>query len=733
MRKHLPIALAGAALLAGATAGTVQAAPGAKGPRGGDARNLPGFVKKWEGEKQTAADQVARGAAKPNGKGVVKLKNGKYVQHSLETTEQMTIALVDFSDLKHNSIPEPDRSVDNSTYWTPDFTVQHYRDMLFAPGGGSYGKPSLRDFYQELSSGRFSWDGQVSNWTTLAGTQADYGANKAADGDDSANGPVSRVVKATLDGLTARATTAASTSPRPTRPDRYDCDGDGNFNEPDGYIDHFQMVHAGEGEDADGGPQATRSGATAPTPTQRRRGPDGAANKGGYQLGNTGLWVGDYTIEAENGGMGVFAHEFGHDLGLPDYYDTNGGENSTGFWSLMSSGSWGSYAEDPSIGTTPMHMDAYAKQYLGWLDLAQANAGDKRSVQPRPGGARHQGRLPGAWRSTCRPTSGRSRRSRRTGPTRTTCTPTRATAWTTAPSDAGSPLTADTPVSMRANWDIEQDWDYAYLDTRSAARGSTCDLRLDHREPERPELRPGDHGHLGRLADGHGHAAGGHDGLPPALLDRRRGQRRGPRGRRGEVRLHHRSDGRPTSSTLGGWRKVTGGSTPRRTTTGTWRSRARRSCRTARSAGPTSSRRPPGWRSTATPRACCSGTATRAWPTTTRTSTSEPGRDPPDRQPPGAHDHAGRQRKVWSGRWQAWDAPFSVDRQQITLVQAGVGSKTYTADPVTTFWDSSPTAYYNPQIPANSVKTAGSGRAGCGSSKASKDRTSYTVKLDSKK
>ncbi len=32
--------------------------------------------------------------------------------------------------------------------------------------------------------------------------------------------------------------------------DRYDYDGDGNFDEPDGYIDTFQSVHAGEGEEA---------------------------------------------------------------------------------------------------------------------------------------------------------------------------------------------------------------------------------------------------------------------------------------------------------------------------------------------------------------------------------------------------------------------------------------------------------------------------------------------------
>ena len=356
--------------------------------------------------------------------------------------------------------------MDNSTYWTPDFTVQHYRDMLFAPGGGSYGKPSLRDFYQELSSGRFSWDGQVSNWTTLAGTQADYGANKAADGDDSANGPVSRVVKATLDGLTASGNYGGIDITKADKTDRYDCDGDGNFNEPDGYIDHFGMVHAGEGEDADGGPNAIWSHRSYANPNDDE-GPTGC-HKGGYQLGSTGLWVGDYTIEAENGGMGVFAHEFGHDLGLPDYYDTSyGSENSTGFWSLMSSGSWGSFAEDPYIGTSPMHMDAYAKQYLGWLDL---DAGERRRqahVQARPGRARHEGRLPGAGGQPARPTSARRSRSRRTGPTRTTCTPTRATASTTRPSARWTRRCRPTrPSRCGRTGTSRTDWDYAYLDAK---------------------------------------------------------------------------------------------------------------------------------------------------------------------------------------------------------------------------------------------------------------------------
>ncbi len=93
-------------------------------------------------------------------------------------------------------------------------------------------------------------------------------------------------------------------------------------------------------------------------------GPAGNEN-GGIQIGDTGFWIRDYTTEPENGGLGVFAHEFAHDLGVPDYYDTQDGDNSTGFWTLMSQGSWQSHG-DGAIGTTPMHMGAPDKLFLGW-------------------------------------------------------------------------------------------------------------------------------------------------------------------------------------------------------------------------------------------------------------------------------------------------------------------------------------------------------------------------------
>ncbi len=72
---------------------------------------------------------------------------------------------------------------------------------------------------------------------------------------------------------------------------------------------------------------------------------------GGIQIGDSDFWVGKYTIQPENGGVGVFAHEYGHDLGLPDLYDYYG-ENGTGFWTLMSSGSWMDEGRTPSA-TSP--------------------------------------------------------------------------------------------------------------------------------------------------------------------------------------------------------------------------------------------------------------------------------------------------------------------------------------------------------------------------------------------
>ena len=88
---------------------------------------------------------------------------------------------------------------------------------------------------------------------------------------------------------------------------------------------------------------------------------------GGLQIGNSNYWIGDYTIEPENGGVGVFAHEFAHDLGLPDLYATQGGENSTAWWTIMSQGSYGT-VNGQDLGSAPTHFSAWEKFQLGFLN-----------------------------------------------------------------------------------------------------------------------------------------------------------------------------------------------------------------------------------------------------------------------------------------------------------------------------------------------------------------------------
>ncbi|MFF9211138.1 MULTISPECIES: immune inhibitor A domain-containing protein [unclassified Streptomyces] len=352
--------------------------------------------KTQEAQRQEALDQVISGKAQvkdKNGSKVVQLKSkkgdSKYVELGREKTDKIFTILVEFGDQAdpkfggtpgplHNTIPQPDRTKDNSTAWQADYDRRHFQDLYFGTGKNV---ESVKKYYEKQSSGRYSVDGEVSDWVKVPYNEARYGNNACG----STNCPsVWNVVSDGLNAWVAQQKAAGRTDAQIKSDvaqfdqwDRYDYDGDGNFNEPDGYIDHFQIVHAGEDESAGGGAEGTNAiwahrwyafgtdaGATGP-----------ANNRlGGAQIGNTGIWVGDYTIQPENGGLGVYAHEYGHDLGLPDEYDTAGGENSTGFWTLMSSGSWLGRGEN-AIGDLPGDMNAWDKLQLGWLNYDTAKAG----------------------------------------------------------------------------------------------------------------------------------------------------------------------------------------------------------------------------------------------------------------------------------------------------------------------------------------------------------------------
>ena len=50
----------------------------------------------------------------------------------------------------------------------------------------------------------------------------------------------------------------------------------------------------------------------------------------------------------ERSPLGVWVHEFGHELGLPDLYDTDGSSEGIGHWGVMASGSWTDNGETPA-------------------------------------------------------------------------------------------------------------------------------------------------------------------------------------------------------------------------------------------------------------------------------------------------------------------------------------------------------------------------------------------------
>ncbi|MFI5934867.1 immune inhibitor A domain-containing protein [Actinoplanes sp. NPDC051494] len=382
--------------------------------------------------RQQAVTDVLTGKSKPferNGSTVVKVgetagsgianrslaaaedTTDQYVELERENTDRIFVILAEFGNTRHpsypdvdsdpatpgpatfegplhNAIPEPDRGVDNSTIWRSDYSADYYRDLYFGEGAGV---ESLKTYMQTQSSGRYSVDGEVTDWVKVQYNEARYGRDLCGSHVCS---NVQQLVRDAANQWVADQRTAGRTEDEIVadlasfdQHDRYDYDNDGDFNEPDGYIDHFQIVHAG-GDQADGDPQqgedaiwSHRSYVSAGD--QGNTGP--ANNKlGGTQVGSTGLWIGDYTMQPENGGMSVFAHEYTHDLGLPDDYDTTGrGDNANEYWTLMAQNRL-TTPTDEGIGTRAGDMGAWNKLQLGWLDYEVVVAGQQKTLELGP-------------------------------------------------------------------------------------------------------------------------------------------------------------------------------------------------------------------------------------------------------------------------------------------------------------------------------------------------------------
>lgn len=288
-------------------------------------------------------------------------------------TDKVLVLAIDYPDYKNGSITKEETDM-----WYEDYPKSHYQDMIFGHDGykGPDGKTyvSMKQYYEQQSGGSYSVEGEIAGWYTADHEAAYYGANYPGPEDSDI-----RPRQLVFEALKKAAQDPNVDLSDYDAWDRDDYDGDGVYAEPDGLIDHLMVIHAGVGEEAGGGSLggdaiwSHRSKiSTGPVAV-----PGGTSNSDRWG-GILGAW--DYTIEPEDGAAGVFTHEFGHDLGLPDEYDTqySGAGEPVEYWSLMSSGSWGGAIP----GTEPPGISPYSRQMLqslhggNWLSGATLNSTD---------------------------------------------------------------------------------------------------------------------------------------------------------------------------------------------------------------------------------------------------------------------------------------------------------------------------------------------------------------------
>src|SRR2546427_328397 len=351
MRAALSFLVA-AILLSPAIVVTVRAPSSAKHPSVDGGPDLmppqPG-VQSWPGPRGAAAPIRSPGPTQTTG------------------TSKVLVLLVDFTDVTHDASH------------TPAFMDGVFNDV--SPGANS-----LRAYYSEVSYGALTIQATViAAWFPSAHPMSDYGADGSNPPDD-ANGPIYRLVTETV----RLADPSVDFS-------QFDANGDG-------IVDHLTVVHAGAGQESGGSSDLIWS--------HRWNVLDADPTVPGYQpLRADGVQVDGYTMVSESSPVGVVAHEFGHDLGLPDLYDTDGSSDGAGVWDPMSLGSW----NGAPAGSSPAALSAWSRIRLGWGTSTAGTAGEP-TRPPTAAGWRARGGAGGPESSPrgaqrCPPQSpGRSRR-----------------------------------------------------------------------------------------------------------------------------------------------------------------------------------------------------------------------------------------------------------------------------------------------------------------------------------
>ncbi|WP_124727269.1 immune inhibitor A domain-containing protein [Staphylospora marina] len=297
--------------------------------------------KAWKGRKAVQERSAERIDA-------MKENTPERISGKTKHVDNAVVALIEFPDFPHNNI---EREGD-AHFWVEDFTPDHYRNLLFNKNGFKWegqNLVTLTQFYLEQSGGYWEVAGKVTPWLKAKHNAAYYGAHYQTPDYELNDVRPRELVKETLEAVGQM---IKGNEAKYDQRDPYDLDGDGNVMEPDGILDNLMIVHSGMGEEAGGG----ALGDDAIWSHRSVIGPEPVPIPG------TSLKAFDYIIQPEDGATGVFAHEYGHNLGLPDEYDI--GYTGTGspieYWSVMAGGSWAGKVP----GTEPTGFSPWAKLFF---------------------------------------------------------------------------------------------------------------------------------------------------------------------------------------------------------------------------------------------------------------------------------------------------------------------------------------------------------------------------------
>ncbi|MCP4540859.1 MAG: M6 family metalloprotease domain-containing protein [Chloroflexi bacterium] len=273
----------------------------------------------------------------------------------------------------NGTIPAPALSGDNYTIWTDTFSVDWYQDLMFGDGVGvvrtdlnggagvDLSGISAANWYLEQSEGGYTLTGEVyTAWVQLDHSVAWYGW----DGDEQDPNGTGFPCDGTSSGNGFEFAIDAVNKLNQMDPDfdwsEYDVDGDG-------VVDHLMFIHAGVDNSAGGGTYGDYQLWAHSWDVYCDKG-DGltigcVVDDNGTVTPTDDIMIANYTHIPEDADIGVVVHEYGHDIGLPDYYDTSGDtSNSTAHWIVMSGGSWSGIL----AGAQPAPFNPWARYFFGW-------------------------------------------------------------------------------------------------------------------------------------------------------------------------------------------------------------------------------------------------------------------------------------------------------------------------------------------------------------------------------